>query len=130
MKASNPNVTGAKGCFAAGTLVSTPHGDVPIEHLQVGDVVVAFDQYGDLQEAKITAVFCHDSDPVYQYNIWGDTVLFATPNHWVQNQYGTFVCISTLTPQDMFVDIRGHLRPYISSTFTGCGTVYNLHVEN
>lgn len=130
MKASNPNVTGAKGCFAAGTLVSTPHGDVPIEHLQVGDVVVAFDQYGDLQEAKITAVFCHDSDPVYQYNIWGDAVLFATPNHWVQNQYGTFACIATLTPQDMFVDIRGHLRPYISSTFVGNGTVYNLHVEH
>ncbi len=30
-------------CFTAGTLIRTPNGDVPIEHLKVGDAVVTLD---------------------------------------------------------------------------------------
>ena len=130
MHVYSPQIDGAKGCFASGTLVTTPNGDTPIEHLNVGDLVVAFDQYGALHEAPVTAVFSHDNEPVWDYQIWGDVSLPATPNHWVLNQYGTFGCIGTLTPQDMFVDIRGHLRPFMSSAFVGNETVYNLHVEN
>jgi hypothetical protein len=46
----------ACGCFAAGTIVWTSHGAVPIEDVRVGDLVLAKDeQSGELVSRLVTA---------------------------------------------------------------------------
>jgi hypothetical protein len=45
------------GCFPRGTLVDTPNGALPIETLQAGDVVCAFDKTGRPFTATIESVF-------------------------------------------------------------------------
>jgi hypothetical protein len=45
------------GCFPRGTLVDTPDGALPIETLQAGDFVSAFDRAGQPLTAAIQSVF-------------------------------------------------------------------------
>jgi intein/homing endonuclease len=51
-------------CFPAGTLVRTPDGAVPIERLEVGDPVLAWDvEKGAAAVASVVATHVHESDP-------------------------------------------------------------------
>jgi predicted lipid-binding transport protein (Tim44 family)/uncharacterized membrane protein YgcG len=45
------------GCFAAGTLVRTPTGDVPIERLRPGDAVFAVDRLGRLRPTVVEMTY-------------------------------------------------------------------------
>lgn len=120
---------GGGGCFTGDTLVRTPAGDVSISSLKTGDTVVAFDDTGALHASNVLAVHVHDNQQVFRYNIWGSRYLDATPNHWVLNQFNTFVEIGTLTLDDCFVDVNNHLRPYKGCTALLNTTVYNLTVD-
>lgn len=122
--------SGGGGCFAAGAQLSTPNGFLDVKDAKVGDVVLCFDQHGILHERPIEKVFVHEQEDVYDYLIWGDIYLPATPNHWVLNQYGTFAQIDTLTVQDCFIDQRGHLRPLLGRTNHRKCTVYNFHIKD
>lgn len=122
-------VKGSKGCFAAGTLISTPFGDELIEGLLPGDGVYSFDQNGDVHIDSVVAVHHHDAEPVSRYTFWGGYEVFATPSHWVQNQYGAFVPIGSLTQDDCMVDQMGHLRPLLTVEEWDTVPVYNLTIE-
>jgi predicted phage tail protein len=122
---------GGNGCFASGTMVSTPSGRRPIETLSVGDSVLAFDQRGKIVQSAVAAVHRHEDEMVHRYEIWGGGELFATPNHWVLNQFGAFAEIGSLVIlEDMLVDEIGHLRPIVQSTPTCRQPVYNLTVAD
>lgn len=120
--------SGGGGCFAAGTLIHTTKGKVPIETIKVGDLVVSFDQYGILHENAVLATHVHTNEEVWIYDLW-NTSLEATPNHWVLNQYNAFAEVGNITTEDCLVDFMGHLRPLISARFKCIETVYNLTVE-
>jgi hypothetical protein len=120
---------GGGGCFLGHTLIRTPDGQRPIEALQPGDLVVSFDDRGELHHAKILVVHTHEGERVNRYRLWGGAVLDATPNHWVLNQFNAFVEIDTLGPDDCLVDENGHLRPIVDRAEFCVGTVYNLTVE-
>jgi predicted phage tail protein len=120
---------GGGGCFLGHTLVGTPEGLRAIETLKPGDLVLSFDDQGALHQAKVLKVHEHENERVVRYRLWGGTVLDATPNHWVLNQFNAFVEIDTLGPDDCLVDENGHLRPIVERTEHGRGTVYNLTVE-
>jgi hypothetical protein len=120
---------GGGGCFLGHTSVSTPNGTCRIDELQPGDLVLSFDDRGELHQAKIVKVHEHEGERVVRYQLWGGAALDATPNHWVLNQFNAFVEIGTLGPDDCLVDANGHLRPIISSEELCHGTVYNLTVE-
>ena len=120
---------GGGGCFAVGTLVYTPDGNVPIESLKVGDKVISYNHSGLLQEDIVTETFIHHNEEVYEYLLWGKAIN-ATPNHWVLNQYNAFVEIGTLTTDDCITDFMGHMRPMIASKSLGLCTVYNLKVRD
>ena len=79
------------GCFAAGTLVHTKEGLVPIEKIKVGDWVLskAEDGQGEREYKRVTQTFVHDEQEVMSVSFgerfqdgtyWGD-VLLATLNH-------------------------------------------------
>lgn len=118
------------GCFAKGTLIATPDGWKPIETLNIGDKVIAFDDSGVLSNQTIEACHFHENEPIYQYGFWNGLEVLATPNHWVLNQYGNFAEIGTLTEQDAIIDGDGHIRPLISVKFVENGNVYNLTISN
>jgi len=120
---------GGAGCFAAGTLVTTPDGRLPIETLEVGSTVLAFDDSTGILRCKVQAVHHHPSEMVHRYRLWGGATLDATPNHWVLNQFGAFAEIGSLGPDDAMVDELGHLRPMVSSTPLGPMEVWNLTVS-
>ena len=117
------------GCFTAETLVSIPGGQKAIGEIEVGDVVLSFDDLGTLHEAKVLKVHEHDNQPVVRYALWGGGHVDATPNHWVLNQFNAFVEIGTLGADDCVVDAADHLRPIVNRESLGDHTVYNLTVE-
>ncbi len=61
-------------CFAAGTLVSTPEGDVPIEDLNVGDKVLT-------DQGVETVEVCFENPPseLLELTLGDGTVIQATP---------------------------------------------------
>jgi hypothetical protein len=121
---------GGGGCFAKGTLISTPEGNKNIEDLKVGDTVIAFNDIGELSEQTVEECHIHENEPIWEYQFWNNVTVQATPNHWVLNQFGNFAEIGTLTNQDAIIDGDGHIRPMISSEFIENGDVYNLTVSN
>ena len=121
---------GGGGCFRAGTQVQLAGGKtIPIENIEVGQEVLAFDELGGIHLAKVTKVHFHeDPQPILRVKYWRGEV-FVTPNHWALNQYGNFVEIGTLTIHDALVDGMGHLRPIIDAELIGHEPVWNLTVE-
>jgi Concanavalin A-like lectin/glucanases superfamily/Hint domain len=65
------------GCFSGNTLVKTPNGNVPIEQLKIGDLVVSKDGVG----RKILAVLRHEADIRTMIDMGNGEL--ATPNHIV-----------------------------------------------
>lgn len=120
---------GGGGCFLGHTLVRTPDGQRRIDELQPGDVVLSFDDRGEIHQGKVLKVHVHEGEKVNRYRLWGGAVLDATPNHWVLNQFNAFVEIDTLGSDDCMVDENGHLRPIVDRHPLCVGTVYNLTVE-
>lgn len=121
---------GGGGCFRAGTRIQQQHGkSTPIELLKEGDEVLAFDERGELHAAKVVKVHYHpEPQPILHVRFWrGET--FITPNHWVLNQYGSFVEMGNLTTHDALVDGMEHLRPIIGAELVAHEPVWNLTVE-
>ncbi len=81
---------GGGGCLAAGTRIATPHGDVAIESVRVGDTVWGL-VAGQRVPARVEEVYA--VEPLeYVELVTGDGVgLCATPEHPVQVAVGTFV---------------------------------------
>ena len=81
---------GAKwACFSAGTDISTPSGEKPIEQIREGDSVYVY----DLAEQKViishvSEVFRSTTNVWYDVTIQGDDTVRCTPNHpfWVPSQ--------------------------------------------
>jgi|688.fasta_scaffold01666_11 predicted phage tail protein len=121
---------GGSGCFPNYTLISVPGGQRRIDSLEPGEIVLSFDDRGQIHPAKILKVHIHEDQPIKRYHLWGGTYLDATPNHWVLNQFNAFVCIDTLGADDCLVDGLGHLRPILRKDELERGTVYNLTVED
>jgi len=121
---------GGGGCFLGHTLVSTPDGACQIDQLKPGNQVLSFDDRGTIHAATVLQVHVHENEHVVRYTLWGGTVLDATPNHWVLNQFNAFVEIGTLGADDCLVDENNHLRPIVGKTDLCNGTVYNLTVED
>lgn len=118
---------GGGGCFPAGVRVLTPDGEAAIESLKPGDEVLSFDDTGRVAVSVVQKLHVHPLDSVLRVRYWGGE-LRVTANHWVLNQYNSFVEIGTLTEHDTIVDQLGHLRPILEFIPDGEEPVYNLTV--
>ncbi|MBE0438030.1 MAG: DUF1983 domain-containing protein [Methylomicrobium sp.] len=118
------------GCFRKGTQIQLEHGKtIAIDKLKKGDEILAFDEAGDIHVAKVIKVHVHrEPQPILKVRFWRGEI-FITPNHWVLNQFCSFVEMSTLSVDDALVDSMGHLRPIIEMEHVGFEEVYNLTVE-
>lgn len=125
-----PFISGGKGgCFAAGTLIDVPGGTKPIEQIQVDDIVISFDHYGNISENKVTQVFEHNEDQLVEISFWNGSFKI-TPNHWVLNENMAFTAIGNLQVDDVLVDRLGYYRPILDIKNIGRDRVYNFTVEN
>lgn len=84
------------GCFVAGTMISTPRGDVPIESVRGGDIVTT--RYGDC--GVIDAGITHDDAAVLTVVFSDGRTLIGTANHPVYVVGKGFIPLASLTPRD------------------------------
>jgi hypothetical protein len=69
------------GCFVAGTLILTSSGQKPIEDIDVGDMVWAYNDTTDTYDQKrVKTLFRYERDSVYHIQV-GNEVIKATADH-------------------------------------------------
>lgn len=68
-------------CFAAGTMVATPGGSIPIEQLTIGDQVLSFNvQTGEVESATIEALAQQPHHNLFELDFSGNKIV-ATDDH-------------------------------------------------
>jgi hypothetical protein len=124
---------GACGCFAAGTIVWTSHGAVPIEQVKVGDLVLAKDeQSGELVFRLVTAEIVTRQAALLDLSLeqeGREIRLRTTDEHpfWVEGR--GWMRADALVPGSM-VDTLGGPATVLALSFTGeRTTVHNISVE-
>ncbi|MGL5694612.1 MAG: polymorphic toxin-type HINT domain-containing protein, partial [Peptostreptococcaceae bacterium] len=70
-----------KGCFTAGTLISTQDGLIPIEDIEIGDLVWAKDpETGEVAIKEVVQTFIKETDTILYIDVAGE-VIEATEQH-------------------------------------------------
>ncbi|MEJ7840646.1 MAG: Hint domain-containing protein [Rubrobacter sp.] len=86
-------------CVAAGTLVTTPEGRVPVEQIRDGDRVLAYDSSSErLVEARASRTASREVDEVLEIRV-GGRVLRVTEHHPLMTRRG-WVRAGDLTTDD------------------------------
>jgi predicted lipid-binding transport protein (Tim44 family) len=91
---------GGGGCLAAGTLIATPTGAVPVERLQIGDAVLGRDATGRQIQAAVCAVYAVQPEEFFALQAGGH-VLRVTGEHPVQTAPGIWTradCLAANSP--------------------------------
>lgn len=95
---ATPAFVRARGCLAAGTLVSTPSGPVAVEKLAPGDTVWSIGSAG-LHRATVAGTFQVTAPVMLRIRADGRE-LRVTPEHPLQTRTGTFTEAGRLHPGD------------------------------
>ncbi len=127
---------GLKGgnCFPAGTKVSTSHGDVNIEDLEVGDLVYAYDfATGMVVESQVTETPRHFTYNWMSITVDGETIR-ATRGHrfWVESEKSWVEAVDlkegmTLRLSDRRIET---ITSVSLASLTQSEATYNLEIEN
>lgn len=124
-------------CFVAGTMVETPDGDKPIESLEVGDLVYAYDD--GLITARVSRTFQHvgdhAADEIVDVTVrtedGKESVIQATPNHpFFVPDRNEYVELGSLTPGVLLLTADQQTATILSMNYRdGKFDVYNIEVE-
>ncbi len=121
-------------CLAADTMIATPNGSVPIQHIRVGDEVLTRSGVRKVLAAAMT----NPNAEVFEYDI-GGIKLTATPNHpvfangafhTIDSLVGSTVCCNIADGETEQHGVTG--KPVSVSVERGerrLSPVYNLTVE-
>ncbi|WP_211749624.1 polymorphic toxin-type HINT domain-containing protein [Paenibacillus sp. Marseille-Q4541] len=85
-----PKAVKGCNCFVAGTKVLTENGEKNIEDIEVGDKVLAKDEYnaeGDLAYKEVTGLYQNQRDDIIKLHV-GKQIIETTDNHpfWVEDK--------------------------------------------
>lgn len=95
------------GCFIAGTLISTPKGQVPIEKIKVGDIVWSFDETTlEVSENTVENTFVRQNDNFVKITAGNETIT-ATSNHPFYVVTKGFVEAIDLRAGDILITVNG-----------------------
>src|SRR5438552_10108519 len=118
------------GCFPSGTPVLTPQGEVFIETLRPGDVVLGVDERGRTVSTVVSATYMARSRLLVLKTVLGE--LRTTVEHPLEMENGHFRDAGECRPGERIVTLRnGHLRPVavLSRTESEAPvTVFNVQV--
>lgn len=116
-------------CFVAGTKVSTPNGDVSIESIEPGDVVLSFDEEsGEVVESKVGRISKASVHNLVKLSFDNGEVLQTTKKHPFFVEGKGWVESEKLLVGDVCSKLDG-TKVSLSSidVFDGEHIVYNLH---
>ncbi|MCG6153951.1 polymorphic toxin-type HINT domain-containing protein [Leptospira bandrabouensis] len=121
-------------CFVAGTKVHTKNGLKNIEDIQVGDVVLSWNETTGEREYKVvTELFLHEINQLYEVKTTKGTTLETTWNHpfWVVDRK-EWVEVKDLRVGDVLALADGALVEisHIRSYYVEPTKVYNFEVED
>lgn len=120
-----------KPCFLAGTLVKTEKGFLPIEQIQTGDLVYAFNFERQIPELKsVTAVFVSNCDKYIEIQTPSD-IIKATGGHrfWIPSK-NKWIKARELVEGMFFQDFNGQNIEIVNLTIIDqIERTYNLEVE-
>ncbi|WP_279626452.1 polymorphic toxin-type HINT domain-containing protein, partial [Polycladidibacter hongkongensis] len=127
---STTGSTGSSGdfnCFAAGTRILLLSGkEKPIEDVYLGDLVMAFDGFGELVGREVTDLFIHGKRSVIDVD-----GIKTTPEHPFLTEAGEYAPIGSFKVGDKIVRVDGSLHTIQSITeVPGLHTVYNFTVAD
>lgn len=95
-------------CFPAGTLVSTPSGDIPIEHIRDGQEVYSYCHETDrVVASRVSATMSHENGLGYSVG----QRFASTPNHPVWTRFG-YVNADALTEFDELAILENRTIAY------------------
>jgi len=117
-------------CLAAGTKIITEAGNIPIERVQVGDMVLTPKGYRKVTGAARTALGAR----VYRVSVDNGACLIGTGNHPIFVIGKGFTAITDLKAGDRLLAYRGKERcqempRVVSVESAGRADVYNLSVD-
>lgn len=94
--------TGRLSCTVAGTLVTTDRGQVPIEEVQIGDMVLTHRN----RFRPVVATIDNDVQQVYKVTFSSGKVLTCTKDHSMLYYTGEFKSLDTITQEIFNVSIE------------------------
>jgi hypothetical protein len=126
---------GPDSCFAAGTPIATPSGHRPIEELELGDLVLAYDEpTGRVVPRPVTATFVHLDQRVGSLLLSDGRVMRVTANHpiYLPDQQ-RYAAAGELAGDERLLALSGSAQTssLIAGAFqasTAAATVYNITV--
>ena len=124
---------GRGNCFPAGTKVSTSHGDVNIEDIEVGDLVYAYDfATGTVVESRVSETPRHFTYYWVEIQVAGETIK-STRKHpfWVQSENRWVDAVDLKAGMDVRL-LTGQTAAIVSTfvhELQNPETTYNFEVE-
>jgi hypothetical protein len=146
----DPCQGGGPSCFLAGTMISTPDGDRPIESLEEGDAIWCIADDGRRVAGEITQTMRHVSSGYYRLN--GSTMVtgahrflvvgsdpsfgvtlaatqYQQHEHYQQHALGQWIPLEDIAPGQQLLTIDGGMVTVETMEFVDRGVrVYNLEV--
>lgn len=128
-------------CFIPGTLISTEDGNIEIEHVKVGDRVLAFNhKTNEVESKKVQAITVKENEEVVKIDVSeGETVICTLDHPFFTKDkgYASFNPVKTkelsdldvvsLTVGDSILTVNGEYKEIISFEVLGnAPVVYNL----
>ena len=123
------NAAGPACSFTPETLVATPDGPVPISSIELGDLVLAWDEStGEVVERRVVAVSSHPDDQIARLVIDSEIVL-TTPDHpFYTLEHGWTEAGHLSLGDHVRTPLgRGNVESVFSAQFSG--NLWNLTVE-
>jgi hypothetical protein len=114
------------GCFLSGTIVDTPEGGIPIEDIEIGDIVVGWDEEaGKLTDSRVLQIF---GSVQLSYVVINGSIK-VTDDHPFRLA-GRWVTAAELQPDDELIDIDGNPIVVTQIERVDRGVrVYNIEVD-
>ena len=120
-------------CFVAGTVILTENGKVPIEEIQVGDYVWAWDEEsGNVALKRVEDTFIRESSELVHIYVNGEEII-ATPEHPFYTPVYGWTSAAHLRAGDILVLVNGEyvvVEKVQHELLESPVKVYNFQVED
>ena len=120
-------------CFIAGTLIATADGQTPIEDIEPGDLVWAWDEETeDVSLKPVVETYVNETDELIHLTVNGEEIV-STPNHPFYSPVKGWTAACKLRAGDILVLVNGDyvvLEKVQHELLESPIRVYNFHVAD
>ncbi len=128
------NVVGAFQCFKEGTLVATEDGLKPIEEIEVGNKVLAYDEEtGEQAYKKVVRLFRNETYEWYHIFVNDEEIVCTGGHPFYSTKYDKFVAAKDLETDDKLLFSNGEygiINRIEVEVLSEPQTTYNFEVED